>query len=77
MIKIKNKRGGKRKGAGRKPLPGTQKMVKISTVVNPNIRKFLDGRVSQGHTIAETVDFAIRTAYPEAFEGHFTKIKID
>ena len=41
------------------------------------INDFFDQQKASGHTIAETVDFAIRTAYPEAFEGHFTKLVID
>ena len=72
----KSKRGGKRERAGRPELPPGQKSVPLGTLVNPNIREFLDKRISEGHTVAGTVDYAIRTAYPEYFTRHFTEIII-
>jgi hypothetical protein len=40
--KTKTKRGGKRSGAGRKPLPLTQRRVSISIRLPPNVATMLD-----------------------------------
>jgi len=41
------------------------------------INNFLDQQKSSGKTLAETVDYAIRAAYPDAFKNHFPEIEID
>ena len=77
MIKIKNKRGGKRPGAGRKPIPDSQKCVNLCTIINPNIRRLLDDRLLMGFTIAETIDEAIRGHFKKYFEKDFPEIEIE